>query len=294
MSIDGDHPPRSYLGATAAGNRHLADLLEAWRDEIRDWRIPDEIRRRAEDEPPLARRVPDASGPPPLPTGSLSFAREWEALEAPGSVLDVGAGTGDASLALTGRVTHITAVDTSLEQLDMLERRARFLGVPVRTVCGSWPDVGHNIAASDVVVCHYVLYEVEDIGPFVDALTAHARRRVVLTIPLQHPQAAFTPLWEHFYGLRRPNGPIADNALEILRAMGLDPRMEVWVDVDGFGGYSSFDELVDRTRRRLYLPPQRSGEVANQLLGLGVDPAQPTSLGTVGRKVATLWWQGTG
>jgi SAM-dependent methyltransferase len=225
-----------------------------------------------------------------VPAGSRSFAREWEALEPPGSVIDVGAGTGDASLPLRARATEITAVDKSGPQLAALEDRGRLLGVHVRTICGAWPAVADRVGRADLVVCHYVLYEIRDLEPFVAAMTSAARRRVVVTLPVLHPQGALTPLWEHFHGLPRPTGPQAELAVEIIENMGLRPASEAWVDVDGFGGYADFAEMVDRTRRRLCLPPERNAEVGKQLLALGVDPASPMSLGTVGRQVVTVWW----
>jgi 2-polyprenyl-3-methyl-5-hydroxy-6-metoxy-1,4-benzoquinol methylase len=293
--VTSDGLPRAvYAGLPASNRQRLEILLSKWSEEIRAWRIPEQIRSQAQDEPRLTRRIPDANGAVSVPTGSRSFVREREALAPAGSVLDVGAGTGDAALALAGEASEVIAVDINLQQLEVLEHRGRELGVPVRTVHGRWPDVADRVAPCDIVVCHYVVYEVEDLGPFLAALTSHAGRRVVLTVPVHHPQAALTPLWRHFHGLRRPDGPAASDVADIAEAMGLNPITELWMDVDGFGGYGSFEEMVDRTRRRLCLPVERGGEVAEQLIALGVDPAQPKSLGTVGREIATIWWQATG
>jgi hypothetical protein len=49
---------------------------------------------------------------------------------------------------------------------------------------------------------------------------------------------------------------------------------------------------VNVTRRRLCLPAERTDEVADALTESGVDPASPVDLGTSGREVVTIWWNG--
>ena len=50
---------------------------------------------------------------------------------------------------------------------------------------------------------------------------------------------------------------------------------------------------MDVTRRRLCLPPGRAAEVAEALVESGVDPEHPVDLGSSGREVVTIWWDGT-
>ena len=73
--------------------------------------------------------------------------------------------------------------------------------------------------------------------------------------------------------------------------MGLRPGHEAWRRPGG-RDYASFAELVDVTRRRLCLPPQRAAEVAEALTESGVDPEHPVDLGSSGRDVVTIWWDG--
>ena len=58
------------------------------------------------------------------PIAAFADRRAWAALDPPGSVLDVGAGTGAACIPLLGRTTALTAVDTDPELLALLARRA--------------------------------------------------------------------------------------------------------------------------------------------------------------------------
>jgi SAM-dependent methyltransferase len=231
--------------------------------------------------------------PVAVPPGSRSFARAWEALPPGGTVLDVGAGAGGASLPLVQRASAITGVDVNQAQLDAMAERGRRLGVQVTIVHGPWPQVAATVPPADVVTCHHVLYAVHDLEPFAAALTSHARHRVVVEIPQRHPQWPLNPLWERFHKLERPDDPTAEDAFQALRALDVDPHIEVWVDWLGFGHYDDFAELVQRTRQRLLLPPGRADEVAKVLLALGVDPQAPKFPGTVGRQLATIWWHGT-
>jgi SAM-dependent methyltransferase len=274
-------------------NAELGALLRHWGDELAAWAIPDHIVAAAPDSPwvlpgqVFARRADRLSAEPSGP----SFERAWEALNPPGSVLDVGSGPGAACLPLLTRATAVTAVDADARMLAMLAERAAARGVVARCVHGRWPQVAEQVPAADVVTCHHVLYNVPDLEPFVAGLTGHARRLVVAEITATHPLTSLNPLWLEFHGLRRPDGPTAEDLLAILRAMGLRPGFQRWSRPLG-PDYASFAELVDVTRRRLCLPPDRAEDVAGALLGLGIDPASPSDLGSSGRDVLTVWWNG--
>ncbi len=269
-------------------------LLDRWRGDLAAWAIPARITAAVPDSPwvlprqVLGRRADrycsDPSGP--------SFERAWEALDPRGDVLDVGAGAGAACLPLAPRATALTAVDSDAGMLGMLGQRARALGLDARRLLGRWPDVAGQAAAADVVTCHHVLYNAPDLGPFVAALTAHARRRVVVEVTTRHPLAALNPLWLRLHGLRRPESPTAADLIEILSALGLRPEHTVWSRSLG-SEYASFGELADITRRRLCLPPERSGEVAAALMDLGIAPDHPVDPGSSGRECVTVWWEGS-
>jgi hypothetical protein len=138
------------------------------------------------------------------------------------------------------------------------------------------------VEPADVVVCAHVFYNVPDLDPFVAALTAKARRRVVVELTAAHPQAHLNPLWRHFHGIERPTGPTADDALAILGDMGLDAGVARW-EAPGRWESAPREELVVFARRRLCLPPERDPDVAvalDELFDLGP------------RQLVTLWWPG--
>jgi SAM-dependent methyltransferase len=272
----------------------LTALLDRWREDLAAWAIPEHITAAVADSPwvlprqVFARRADRLRRDP----GGPSFERAWEALDPPGSVLDVGSGAGAACLPLAPRITTLTAVDADEEMLGLLAGRAGEAGLAARTVHGRWPDVGGQVGPADVVTCHHVVFNVPDLGPFLEALTGHARRRVVIETAAAHPLTSLNPLWLRFHGLRRPEGPTAADTIGILAAMGHDPRHTGWSRPAG-ADYGSMAELVEVTRRRLCLPPERAGEVEAALVELGINPGQPGDLGSSGRDVVTIWWEGT-
>jgi SAM-dependent methyltransferase len=272
----------------------LTELLSRWRDDLSAWAIPDHITAGVADSPWMlprqvfARRADRLRQAP----GGPSFDRAWQALDPAGSVLDVGSGAGAACLPLAPRTTTLTAVDADEQMLGLLTERAGQTGLAARVVHGRWPDVAGRLAPADLVTCHHVVFNAPDLGPFLDALTGHARRWVVVETAAAHPLTSLNPLWLRFHGLKRPERPTAGDVLEILAAMGRDPGHTEW-SRPAEADYQSMAELVEVTRRRLCLPPERAGEVEAALVEQGIDPGQPGDLGSSARDVVTIWWEGT-
>jgi SAM-dependent methyltransferase len=271
----------------------LPGVLSRWRSDLAAWAIPDDIAAAVEESPwvlprqVFARRADRVTAAPAGP----SYQRAWAALDPPGSVLDVGAGAGAACLPLLPRCTTLTAVDAEPDMLGLLGQRAAAAGVQARLVPGRWPDVAARAGAADVVTCHHVVYNVPGIESFLAALTAAARRIVVVELSAVHPLVSLNPLWLRFHGLVRPDRPTADDLLAILAGMGLRASSQRWSRPGG-RDYASFAELTDVTRRRLCLPPARAEDVAAALADLGIDPSRPVDLGTSGRELVTIWWGG--
>lgn len=223
--------------------------------------------------------------------GGASYDRELAVLDPPGSVLDVGAGAGAACLPLASRTTALTAVDTDDAMLARLAGRARAAGLEPRLLGGAWPGMAGQAAPADLVTCHNVLYNVPDLAPFIEALTGHARRQVVVELTAAHPLISLNPLWLRFHGLKRPEGPAATDVLAILDAMGLRAGHTEW-NRPAQADYATGSELVEITRRRLCLPPERASDVAAALREAG-HLGVPPDLGTSGRSVMTIWWEGS-
>jgi 2-polyprenyl-3-methyl-5-hydroxy-6-metoxy-1,4-benzoquinol methylase len=272
----------------------LDELLGRWRDDLGAWAIPEQITSSVAESPwvlprqVFARRADRLTGAP----AGASYERAWAALAPSGTVLDVGSGAGAACLPLAPRATTVTAVDADERMLAMLAERASAIGLDLCPVPGQWPGVAAQVPPADVVTCHHVIYNVPGIEPFLMALTSHARRLVVVETATVHPLTVLSPLWLRFHGLTRPTRPTAADLLAILAELGLNAGHTEW-SRPAEADYASFPELVDVTRRRLCLPPERADEVEAALLDMGVMREGPGDLGSSGRDVVTIWWEGT-
>jgi SAM-dependent methyltransferase len=271
-----------------------AGALERWREQLEGWAIPEEILAAAPESPwgcpvGLFRSRARRAGSVPATPSNREAAR---LLPPGGTVLDVGAGGGAASLPLAGAAGRLVAVDESPAMVAAFLAAAEAAGVPAEAVEGRWPEVAGRVAPADVVVCHHVLYNVADLAPFADALTGHARHRVVVELTDRHPLVGLGPLWRRFHDLERPTGPSADDAAAALEALGLRLARQDWESLDRFG-FDDFDELVAFTRRRLCLPARRDPEVAAALLDQGTRQVDGVWVSGQPRRVTTLSWPGS-
>jgi SAM-dependent methyltransferase len=238
------------------------------------WAIPDEILAQAPESP--WGFPPELFAAPPDPVETPSRDRALEALPDGGSVIDVGCGGGAGGLALVPPASLVIGVDESDQMLASFARAADDHHVDQRAVQGRWPDVADEAGTADVVVCHHVLYNVADLEPFVRALTAAARQRVVVELTATHPMMTSAPLWQHFWNLERPDGPTADLAVDVIRDLGVDVQVERWSRPPR---EVSREVYVRMNRQRLCLPVEREPEV-DQVMAPTDQP----------RDVATLWW----
>lgn len=248
---------------------------DRWRRELAAWTIPPEILSAAPESP--YGLDPARFSPGERPVAAPSTARAREVLPDGGTVLDVGCGAGAASFAIGARVGKLVGVDTSTDMLSAFAAEAAQRELAVTTVQGRWPDVAAWVNPADVVICHHVLYNVAALVPFAGALVQHARHRVVVEIADRHPWAGLGPLWQHFHGTTRPDGPTWEDALAVLQEAGYRFRAQ-----RSFGPARSRDpELrVRALRRRLCLGPERDLEIA-ALLGRLDPPRQQADI--------TLW-----
>ena len=257
----------------------MSTAAQRWADDLESWAIPPEILDAAPESPwihpvelfTVTGEVPD----------SVSHQRAREALPDGGTVLDVGCGGGRASLALVPPAARIVGVDEQQGMLDRFVEAARARGVEHDEILGSWPQESSRTPSCDVVVCHHVAYNVADLVPFVQALSAHAGRRVVLELPTTHPLTHMAPLWREFWGLERPPGPTADDCLAVVRATGVEASIETWDEAPGSRVALPPEKQAHYMRIRLCLPVDREPDVAAFLARADPAPA---------RRAATIWW----
>lgn len=247
----------------------------SWRDALNQWGIPKEILDQAPENPwihpPALFQIPDSIVDSP----SHQKAKEIN----PRSILDIGCGGGIAAFACVPPATKVIGVDHQSEMLEMFSQNAKIRNVQSETFLGDWPDVAERVPSADVVTCHHVVYNVQRIEEFVEALNNHANKRVVIELPEFHPLSNMSSAWKHFWKLERPTSPDANLFLKVLHELGVNAQMLLWAgemrnEVD-------FDSQVKFLRVRLCLPEVREPEVRQFL---AANP--PTS----SRKLASIWW----
>ena len=144
-------------------------MARKWAMALASWGIPQPILDAAARDPwgfPVARFAGRADRAVAEP-GGTSYEQAAAALRnAPGSILDVGAGAGAASLPLAPLATQLTAVDNNEAMLDAFSERAESIGIPYSIVQGSWPTVAPHVAVHELVVAHHIVYNVPAIGSF--------------------------------------------------------------------------------------------------------------------------------
>lgn len=199
---------------------------QRWRELQQGRGIPPEILAKAAASPWVHATKDFAAPEEPADTPSHRAAAEL--LGAAGTVLDVGCGGGAASLALAGKVDHVTGVDHQRDMLDAFAEGAKARGIPHQTVLGEWPGVAATAGTADVVICHHVLHNVVELVPFLDALTAAARRGVVVEMFAEHPMAWLDPLWIRFHDLHRPASATTEDVVAVLAELDVRPDVARW------------------------------------------------------------------
>ena len=266
---------------------------EQWTQALAAWAIPSAIIAAAP-EPPwgfptdVFERRADAALVAPSPSARCAL----EALPEGGEVLDVGCGAGAAALPLAGVAGRLIGVDPAVAMLQAFRARAVTLGKEATIVEGTWPDAADRTPVADVVVCHHVAYNVQDLAPFAQRLTDHARQRVVLELTARHPMQVLNDLWLQFHDLVRPTTPTAVGAVAVLQELGLKVQRLDWEAPSlGWSGPDARMSLVAWVRGRLCLPAARDAEIEAALGERIIQEQGAVSLSP--RLVVTLWWQGT-
>ncbi len=250
---------------------------DKWRKALEAWSIPQEILNQAPENPwihpPALFQIPQEI------ENSPSHMRAREALSVDASVLDIGCGGGIASFALVPEVKKVIGVDHQPEMLEMYSENAMKRNLICETFEGFWPQIPQQVPKADVVVSHHVVYNVQKIEEFLLECTNHARNRIVIEMPQQHPLAVSSDLWIHFWKIQRPETPTPFDLVKVLNDLNIDAQLELWEgrmrqEVD-------LEEMAHFSRIRLCLPQSKEPEVLDIL-----KEKPPSEV----RKLATIWW----
>jgi hypothetical protein len=174
---------------------------------------------------------------------------------------------------------QVIGVDHQSEMLEMFTENAKDRHTESVVHEGFWPAIQNDVEVADVAVAHHVVYNVQEIIPFIQAMNSHARKRVVLELPQHHPLSNLSTAWKHFWKLDRPENPTPHDLMNVLREMGINAHLLLW---DGqLRKERNMDDAVRFTRIRLCLPESRDPEVREFLENHPVSETRP---------LATIWW----
>ncbi|HET7704407.1 MAG TPA: methyltransferase domain-containing protein [Candidatus Limnocylindrales bacterium] len=231
-----------------------AALEAAWGERVRANR----------DQVDRVREVPDHDFYAPVSSLFVADPRRTgeEALDAllaiadPDEVwLDIGAGAGRYALPLALRVAEVIAVEPSASMRNALRTGKAEHGLDnIRIVGAAWPDALAELGeppVADVALVAHVGYDIEAIGPFLDAMDRAASRLCVAMLTDQSPASVADPFWPIVHGMERVPLPALPELLELLRARG---RSADVVRVERAPRtFDSFDGLATFLRRQLWI-----------------------------------------
>ncbi|MCA1647913.1 MAG: class I SAM-dependent methyltransferase [Chloroflexi bacterium] len=168
------------------------------------------------------------------------------------TVLDIGAGGGRYALALALDAREIIAIDPSKGMLNVLRAGLAEHAIGnVRVIKGRWPQVASDAAMQgDLALIAHIGYDVEDIGPFLDAMETAARRLCVAVLLEQPPPTEADRLWPDVHGVERAALPSLPEFLAVLLARGR--LFEVRLVERSPQTYTEPDQLLAFLRQQLW------------------------------------------
>jgi SAM-dependent methyltransferase len=195
------------------------EALRGWGSRVRANR--EQAERVREEGPPADFYAPSASDFRADPRRADEPALEvLRGLVQPGETwLDIGAGGGRYALPLALLAKRVIAVEPSAGMQRVLRAgMAEHAISNVDIVAERWPMQGAPVA--DVTLIAHVGYDIEDIGPFLDAMEAAARRLCVAVLLTPSPPHPAGPFWPPIHGEARVALPGLTEFLVLLLARG--------------------------------------------------------------------------
>lgn len=166
--------------------------------------------------------------------------------------LDIGAGGGRYALPIALKAGEVIAVDPSAGMLEQLREGMTDAGVSnVRVVESRWPM--ESAPRADASLIAHVGYDIEELGPFLDAMEATSERLCVAILLASSPAAAAANYFEQVHGEPRRLLPALPEFLSVLLARG--KLFEVWLGERGGMHYHSREQALAFLRQQMFVRP---------------------------------------
>jgi CTP:molybdopterin cytidylyltransferase MocA len=255
LVVPGDNPDVDSHGDLA----RVAEL--AWADRVRRNREQVDRFRETPDGADFYRSVSAIFREDPDRTGDPVLEALRRHARADDTWLDIGAGAGRYALPLARSVREVVALDPSPSMLEHLRGALAGHSIDnIRVMEGRWPDVLHSkegkldaALTADVALIAHVGYDVEAIGPFLDAMERVARRLCVGVLMERSPAQLAEPFWPPLHGEPRIALPALPAFVDLLTARGRRPTVEM---VESSSRrWASRAELEGYVRRQTWVAP---------------------------------------
>lgn len=169
--------------------------------------------------------------------------------------LDIGAGAGRYALPVALLARGVIAVEPSATMRGALRSGIAEHGTRNITIVGErWPEALAELGeppVADVSLIAHVGYDIEQIGPFLEAMDRATRRLCVAMLTDRSPASVADPFWPIVHGEDRVPLPALPELLEILQAMG---RSVDLIRVDRAPRtFESVEALTGFLRRQLWI-----------------------------------------
>jgi SAM-dependent methyltransferase len=208
------------------------------------------------------------------------------------SVLDVGAGTGRFSLALSPQTEHIIAVEPSAAMMEFLREDAVDKGLSnISYVQTTWQEAPDHLQA-DLSICSHVVYPIRDIVPFLKKLQKSTRQACYMYARAKHIDSLTADLWKHFHHNERRMPPSYMHVLDVLYEMDIFANVDI-VTLPPSLRYPSLDVAEAEMLEQLILPDDKKTRSELRALleewlverdGMLVPPPQEMVC-------AIIWWE---
>src|SRR5579875_730269 len=219
------------------------------------------------------------------------YLRLREQVTPQNSVLDVGAGTGRFSLALSPFVRQVTALEPNASMLQYLREEIEAGGITnINVLRSTWEEAPDDLRA-DIVICSHVLYPILDIVPFLKKLHAASEQACFIYLRATSIDVLTAPFWQHFHGDERRLPPGYIHALDVLYELGIYANVEV-VATSFELTYPSLQDAEDELIEQLILEDNAQiRRELRELLERWLIEGDPLRSPLWSNTSAILWWR---